>query len=126
MLKRAMLFNTSKFRLFLTVVLLFSLLFCQTTVSAQEQAAPVNNNMSVSAVVPPGLQNYQFAITASEGGTVNQNTEIAYQITYGADEDAGVGPPTTITANWRRDTGIDGTHLFEYVTGSAENAFGNV
>lgn len=82
-------------------------------------------NVSVSATVPPKSADYQFSMTTDSQGTLRQNTIIPYTITYGASSSAGVAAQTTITANFNNDMAPDGTHVTDYVPGSATTAYSN-
>jgi len=81
-------------------------------------------NLSISAIVPPTASDFQFSL-ASDYTTVSENTDITYKITYGASESAGLATRTTITARWSDDRAPNQSHILDYVTGSASNAYGN-
>lgn len=86
---------------------------------------PISADTSVSAVVPPKTDNFQFIFSSNDGATTfpKQQT-LTYTITYGAKSSAAFSSYTTITAEFTQDT-INGTHVLDYVFGSATKAYQN-
>ena len=91
-------------------------------------AVLTNNQISVNAYVGPQISDLPIGITSNRtNGTIPQNTQIHYTITYGLKTiDAW---PVTIQAQWSQGT-IEGSpspsvELLSYVVGSASKAYGN-
>lgn len=93
-------------------------------VSAQT-ATPVQGNMSVSAIVPPNGANFQFSFASNSSGRIPQNHNIVYEITYGVYESNGINVDTTITVNFDDDKTSEGTHVTDYISGSATRGYGD-
>ncbi len=82
-------------------------------------------DIAVTATVPPQQSDFQFEFTSLDGqSTVNQNTTLSYQVTYGAKSTAGVNTNNTIIADFSNDLSPDNSHVLDYVIGSATNAYG--
>ncbi len=88
------------------------------------QLDPVERDLSISASVNPGASDFQFGFSSDGRTNVSQDQELFYQITYGASESAGFTTATTITVDFSMDRAPDGTHVLDYVLGSASNAYG--
>lgn len=88
--------------------------------------AQVQRNLSVSAVIPPNASDYQFNFASDGQTTVHQRIYLSYTITYGVRAGLEVDSPITIVAHFNDDLAPDGSHVTEYITGSATNAYGGV
>lgn len=103
------------------ILLIFTLLSSGFTF---QTLAQVNRTFSVNATIPPKASDFQFGMTTDKGGTVPQETTLTYTITYGASSSAELGTTNTIIVNYNDDKAHDGTHVTDYVIGSASDAYG--
>lgn len=101
-----------------------------TTIDSTTYAVAIveNNQISVTASVPPQVSDLPITIESLDSGTqFPQYTTLSYQITYGLNT---VAPfPLTIQAQWSQGT-IEGdstpsVDILDYVVGSASNAYGD-
>ncbi len=65
-------------------------------ISASSVFADQIQNMTVSAVVPPRVSDFQFSLDKTGASNPSTENELSYQITYGALESAGMPTDTTI------------------------------
>jgi hypothetical protein len=85
-------------------------------------------NISVSALTPPGNSAYQLSIAPIDGKSpVTQSTKLTYKVTYGSlgHDGAGIDTPITLTADWKSSDAQSNVPILNYVPGSAQNAFGD-
>lgn len=110
--------------IFLSVLIFYSLFSILYSTKALAQLNPQQRNMSVSAVVPPGVSDFQFDFQYLGNALVNQNEIITYEITYGVDTSAGINEPHTITVHYSDDKTSDNVTIADYVFGSATDGYG--
>ena len=84
-------------------------------------------NIAVTANVLPEPGNYQLSLVQQDGGnSVNNGKYYAYTITYGAQQITRIDTPNTvITFDWSQALAPNGQIMFDYVYGSASNAYGD-
>jgi len=106
---------------------LFSLIFLFTIVALViNPGATIAQNVSVSAVIPPRMSDYQFAFDSDGYSTLPNNATVSYQITYGSTLNAFDTPNTIITADWSEATAPNGAAVVDYYMGTATDAYGGV
>ncbi len=87
-----------------------------------------NDQIVVTGQVLPPISDFSAVISTQDSVTqIPQNTQIEYVITYGTEYDFST--PLTIVAEWEQGTifgaGSPSVDLFEYVAGSATDAYNN-
>ncbi len=108
------------------IFLIFIFLSCSSLIlHLQSLTASVfaDQNLAVSATVPPHASDFQFNFSSDGQTSVHQDTTLSYTITYGAQQSAGVPTTTTIVANFSTGTAPNASHVLDYVIGSATNAY---
>ncbi len=105
------------------IITLLLLPTVQTQLYAQVQE---RRDFSVTAIVPPSQGDFQFNFASDGQTTVPQRTVLNYEVTYGAQASAGTDTETTITIDFRDDEAPGGSHVLDYVIGSASTAYGGV
>jgi hypothetical protein len=85
-------------------------------------------SIPVSAFVGPQPGAYQLNLVQQDGTTsVTNGKYYAYTITYGAQQSAKFNTANTIiTFDWSKALAPNGQNMFDYVYGSANNAYGGV
>jgi hypothetical protein len=82
-------------------------------------------NVAVNATVPPQDPDFQLEyISPDNTSSAVQNQTLTYRITYGARATAGITTANTIIAKFDA-LFPNGSHVLNYVHGSATNGFGN-
>lgn len=82
-------------------------------------------DVSASLTVPPRISDFQFSFQGDTANNVPQNTVINYTITYGAYTSAHVNTTQTITVDYSHDMDTNGTHVLNYIIGSATKGYNN-
>lgn len=100
--------------------------FTPFTPNASAQLGPQQRSVSVSAVVPPTVADFQFDFSYFGPSLVHQDQVITYEITYGASSSAGLSTSNGITVHYSNDKAPDKSFLTEYVFGSATKGYGDV
>lgn len=111
----------------LCLVFIFQILiFNSQLIHAQVFPGPERRNVSVSAIVPPAVKDFQFKLDYQGSSLVSQDQTITYEITYGASSSAGLATNNVITVNYSSDKAPDQSYLAEYVFGSASTGYGGI
>ena len=91
-----------------------------------QSAPPVQRNLSVTAQINPGVQDFQFSFATDGKTQVPQDEELSYEITFGANSSAVQSSTNTIVAHYSGERAPDGSRVVDYVIGSATNGYGGV
>ena len=87
--------------------------------------ADTTGSENVAVVVPPHPTDFQFSFNSPNPQPISQGQNVSYQINYGALTTAAVPTNITIIASWQGITAPDGSQIFDYVVGSANNGYGD-
>lgn len=123
-LNKKLLLLLSHLSLFVSTLFLISHFLSLISQPVSAQLGPQQKNMSVSAVVPPTVADFQFGFQYFGSSLVHQDQTITYEITYGASSSAGLSTQNVIVVNYSNDKAPDGSYLVEYVFGSATKGYG--
>src|SRR5258706_4825952 len=89
------------------------------------KAVVIFADTNFTAFVPPKSSNFQFTLDSDNKDQIlNQGISIPYTITYGASVSAGTNSDNTISVDYSDDL-ISGINVFDYITGTASNGYGN-
>lgn len=114
-------------KIFLPIVVIMPIIaYLVPYVQAQVYPGPERRNVSVSAIVPPTVNDFQFKFGYEGSSLVSQDMTITYEITYGASSSAGLTTNNIITVNYSADKAPDQSYLVDYVFGSASRGYGGV
>lgn len=86
---------------------------------------PVQSNLNVTAFIGPQLKDFQFAITSDKHYPLAQEQVVTYEITYGSKTSAAIDTTNTIVVDFSDDRAPDGTHVVDYIIGSATKGYNN-
>jgi hypothetical protein len=117
--------NDLGFRIYYLLYISFSILFLISYILPPILTVFAQENANVSLTVNPRASDFQFVYTSTDGlTTVAQGTELSYQITYGAQASASFGTTVVLEVDYSDDMAPGGSHVLDYVLGSAGNAYG--